>query len=271
MRRATDYQTTTSADGTRLAYEIHGDGPPLVYVTGAICHRTFGPIRSGARVLSDAFRVLTYDRRGRGDSGDGGPWSSDREVEDIAALIDELGGRAMLYGHSSGAVLAMHAAHRLGDRVQRVVLYDASWAADDVEAATYAGLRAEVDLLLDRGRHGRALRRFLIGIGMPRVFAGLLPVMPGWRRMRALAPTLRYDMELTAQPPPLEAAAEISVPVHVIVGERSPDELHRVASVVSTSIPNATHEVLPGQDHMVSEKVLLPSLVQALCPDGLTR
>ena len=268
MRRSTDLRTITSADGTRLAYEIRGDGPPLVYVTGAICHRTFGPVRSGAKVLSGAFRVLTYDRRGRGDSGDTDSWSLDREVEDIAALIDELGGRALLYGHSSGAVLALHAAHSLGDRVEGVVLYDASWVADDDEAASYATLRAEVDRLLTRGQHRRALQCFLIGIGMPRAFAVLLPAMPGWRRLRALAPTLRYDMALTASPPPLDIAAAITVTVHVITGERSPRELHRVASAVAGAIPGATDEVLPGQDHMVSEKVLLPSLVRALCPTG---
>ncbi len=266
-----DFRTTTSADGTRLAYEIRGDGPPLVYVTGAICHRTFGPVTSGAKALSTAFRVLTYDRRGRGDSGDNDHWSMEREVEDISALIDQLGGSALLYGHSSGAVLALHAAHRLRGRVQRVVLYDASWAADDTEAAIYADLRAEVDALLSRGRNGRALQRFLVGIGMPRAFAALLPVMPGWRRMRALAPTLRYDIDLTAQPPPLVTASEITVPTHVIVGQRSPHELHRVASAVSAAIPGATHEVLPGQDHMVSEKVLLPSLVRALCPDQVSQ
>lgn len=269
MARSIDYQTTASADGTRLAYELLGEGPPLLFVTGAICHRRFTPVRSGAKALSAAFRVMTYDRRGRGDSDESGQWSLDREVEDISALIDELGGRALLYGHSSGAVLAMHAAHRLGDRVERVVMYDASWVADDAEATTYAGLRAEVDSLLARGRHGRALQHFLTGIGMPRIFAALLPVMPGWRRMRALAPTLRHDMDLTAQPPPLQVAAEIAVPVHVMVGERSPDELHRVASAVAAAIPGATHEVLPGQDHMVKEKVLLPSLCRALCPDGL--
>lgn len=267
MRRSTSFQTTTSADGTRLAYEIRGDGPPLVYVTGAICHRRFGPVRSGTKVLAGAFRVLSYDRRGRGDSGSSGEWALDREVDDISAVIDALGGSALLYGHSSGAVLAMHAAHRLGHRVQRVVLYDASWVADDTEAATYAGLRAEVDDLLTDGRDRRALQRFLVGIGMPSVFAGLLPLMPGWRRLRALAPTLRHDMDLTAQPPPLEVASEIAVPVHVIVGERSPAELHRVASALVAAIPGATHEVLSGQDHMVSEKVLLPSLTGALCPD----
>ena len=84
--------------------------------------------------------------------------------------------------------------------------------------------------------------------------------------MRALAPTLRHDMALTAQPPPLELAAQVGVPVHVVVGERSPAELHRVAEQLGAAIPGATTEVLAGQDHMVSEKVLLPSLVRALCP-----
>lgn len=268
MRSSTDFHTVTSSDGTVLAYEVHGDGPPLVYVTGAICHRRFGPVRSGAKVLSSAFRVLTYDRRGRGDSGHGDPWSLDHEVEDIAALIERLGGTALLYGHSSGAVLAMHAAHRLGDRVQRVVLYDASWVADDTDASRYAVLRAEVDELLSRGRDRRALQRFLTGIGMPRAFAAVLPVMPGWHRLRALAPTLRYDMDLTAEPPPLQIAAEITVPVHIMVGERSPAELHQVATALEAAIPGATHEVLGGQDHMVSEKVLLPSLIRSLCLDG---
>lgn len=267
MTRWTDHDLAHSADGTAVAYEIRGDGPPLVYVTGAICHRRFGPVRGGARVLSRAFRVLSYDRRGRGDSGDSADWSLSREVEDIAALIDELGGSALLYGHSSGAVLAMHAAHRLADRVERVVLYDASWVADDDEAATYAGLRAEVYELLARGRHRRALQHFLTSIGMPRVFVALLPLVPGWRRMRALAPTLRYDLDLTSQPPPLDVAAEITVPVHVMVGECSPDELHRVARAVADAIPGATHEVLAGQDHLVSEEELLPHLVRALCPE----
>ena len=266
MRDKTPFRTSRSADGTVLAYEVRGEGPPLVYVTGAICHRTFGPIRSGATVLSRAFSVLTYDRRGRGDSDSSTGWSLEREVEDISAMIDELGGSALLYGHSSGAVLAAHAAHRLGEKVRRVVLYDASWAADESDATTYVALRAEVDGLLASGRHGRALRRFLVGIGMPRVFTALLPLTPGWRRLRALAPTLRHDMDLTAQPPPLEVVAEIAVPVHVMVGERSPDELHRVARALASAIPGATLEVLPGQDHMVSEKALLPSLVRALCP-----
>lgn len=262
----TGFSTTMSRDGTTIAYEVTGQGPPLVYVTGAICHRAFRPVRQGASVLSQSFRVLSYDRRGRGDSTDTAPWSLDREVEDLEALIDTMGGPVFLYGHSSGAVLALHAARRLAPKVQGVVLYDASWAADQADAARYADVCAAVDALLDQGRGGAAIKRFLVGIGMPRLFAALLPLMPGWRRLVALAPTLRYDMSLTAAPPPLDVAETVHVPTHVMVGERSPEELHRVADALGASIPGATRETLAGQDHMVSEKVLLPSLVRRLRP-----
>lgn len=266
----TSFSTTTSRDGTTIAYELAGEGPPLVYVTGAICHRAFRPVRQGASVLSQSFKVLSYDRRGRGDSTDTAPWSLDREVEDLEALIDTMGGQVFLYGHSSGAVLALHAAHRLAQKVQGVVLYDASWAADQADAARYADVCAGVDALLDQGRGGAAIKRFLVGIGMPKLFAALLPFMPGWRRLVALSPTLRYDMSLTAAPPPLDVAEMVRVPTHVMVGERSPRELHRVADALGASIPGATRETLAGQDHMVSEKVLLPSLVRRLRPSEET-
>lgn len=259
--------TTTSRDGTTIAYDVTGDGPPLVFVMGATCHRRFRPIRQGVAVLSQSFTVLSYDRRGRGDSTDTAPWSLDREIDDLEAVIDVLGGQALIYGHSSGAVLALHAAHRLGPKALRVVLYDASWAADQADADTYAKLRAAVDGLLDQERGAAAIKRFLVGIGMPKVFVRLLPFMPGWRQLVALAPTLRYDMSLTASPPPLDIAAQVSRPVHVMVGERSPEELHRVADALSRTIPGATHEILAGQDHMVSEKVLLPRLVRFMCPN----
>src|SRR5687768_2726917 len=107
---------TTSKDGTRLAYEVQGAGPALIYITGATCFRAFFPIRQDVKVFAKSFTVYSYDRRGRGDSGDnsvGQPWSVEREVEDVEALIDAAGGQAILYGHSSGAVLALETASRL--------------------------------------------------------------------------------------------------------------------------------------------------------------
>ncbi len=261
-------QTTTSADGTRIAYDVRGDGPPLVSIPGATCFRRFLPVVHDSRTLASAFTVLTYDRRGRGDSGDTAPWSVDREVEDLEAVIDALGGEAFVYGHSSGATLALHAAHRLGTKVRAAVLYDAPWVHDVTEREEYAVLRAEVEALLDDQRHAAATRRFLQGIGMPRAFVRLLPLLPGWRTMVDLAPTLRYDLALTADLPPLQLAAEVDVPVHVLVGERSPSELHAVARAVAEAVPGATLATVPKQDHLVAPKVLLPLLVERLLGDN---
>ncbi|WP_061962524.1 alpha/beta fold hydrolase [Demequina flava] len=255
----------TSQDGTTLAYDIQGEGPPLIYVTGATVFRRFGPIVKDAKSFAKAFQVITYDRRGRGDSGAGEPWSLEREVDDLEAMIDQVGGKAYVYGHSSGAVIALHAAHRLGEKVQATMLYDAPWVADEKEKDEYAALRSHVDDLLDRGKDAAALRRFLTGIGMPRVFVALLPMFGGWRTMVALAPTVRYDMELTADLPPTEVAAAVTSPVHVVVGERSPASLHVVADALATAVGGEV-AVIPKQDHMVAPEVLLPELVARLKP-----
>jgi pimeloyl-ACP methyl ester carboxylesterase len=219
-------ETVTSRDGTLIAYDVRGDGPPLIYITGATCSRTFWPVVRDSKTFASAFTIVTYDRRGRGASGDTAPWSLEREVDDIDALIDTLGEEAFLYGHSSGAVLAMHAALRLGSKVQGLMMYDAPWVHDAAEREEYAVLRAQVELLLDQGKNAGATRRFLTGIGMPRAFVAMLPLLPGRRTMVELAPTLRYDLALTADLPPLELAAKLSVPTHILVGERSPSELH---------------------------------------------
>lgn len=264
-------KTAVSRDGTPIAYDVRGDGPPLVFVTGATCFRRFLPVVNDSRALAGAFTVLTYDRRGRGDSGDTAPWSVDREVDDLEAMIDALGGEAYLYGHSSGAVLTLHAAHRLGSKVRAAALYDAPWVHDEAEREEYARLRDEVENLLADQRRAAALRRFLAGIGMPRAFVALLPVLPGWRTMVGLAPTLRYDLALTAELPPLDLAAEVEVPLHVLVGERSPEPLHPVAAALAGAMPGSTLSTVPKQDHLVSAKVLRPLLLDRFGVDSAVR
>src|ERR1700704_1928309 len=105
--------TTTSRDGTRIAFDKAGQGPAVIFVDGALCYRASGPSAAVAELLRERFTVFTYDRRGRGDSGNTLPYSVEREVEDVDALIQEAGGRAMLCGVSSGAVLSLEAASRL--------------------------------------------------------------------------------------------------------------------------------------------------------------
>lgn len=257
-------KTTQSQDGTTIAYDVYGSGPALIYITGASCFRSFMPVVQDAKAFAKEFTVYNYDRRGRGDSGDTLPWTVEREVEDIAAMIDASGGTAYLYGHSSGSVLALEAALRLGNKVQRVVLYDASYVHDEAEKTEYALLCQTIHTLLAAGKNAAAMRTFLQGIGMPKIFVALLPLFPGWRTMKALAPTLAYDIALTSDLPPVARAAEVAVPTQIIVGQKSPASLHDVANQLTHAIPNAMFAELPGQDHIVSAKALLPRLVSFL-------
>lgn len=108
-------ELATSRDGTTIAFDRIGSGPPIILVGGALSLRS-GPDRLVER-LSQQFTVFDYDRRGRGDSGDTAPYAVEREIEDIDAVIAAAGGSASVYGISSGAILALEAAQRLPDRV----------------------------------------------------------------------------------------------------------------------------------------------------------
>lgn len=251
-------KTTQSKDGTTIAYDVYGSGPSLIYITGASCFRSFKPVVDDAKKFAEEFTVYNYDRRGRGDSGDTLPYSIEREVEDIESLIDVSGGKANLYGHSSGAVLAFEAALRLRDKVNKVVMYDPSYVHDEKEKVGYAELSQTIQHLLESNKNKTAMKTFLKGIGMPGIFVRLLPLFPGWRTMAALAPTLMYDIALTKDFPPFSRAEQVTVPTHLVVGEKSPLGIKQVAKQLTSAIPNATFEELRRQDHIVSPKALLP-------------
>jgi len=257
-------KTTQSKDGTTLAYDVYGHGPALIYITGASCHRSFKPIVKDARIFATEFTVYNYDRRGRGDSGNTLPYTIEREIEDIEAMIDVAGGTAYLYGHSSGAVLALEAALRLGSKVQKVFLYDAPYVQDEEKKVEYNQLSENIHKLLDNGQNAEAMTTFLKGIGMPAVFVLLLPLFPGWKTIKALAPTLAYDIVLTQDMPPIERATQISIPMQIAVGEKSPPSMHVVSRQLSKAIPNAKFVQVAGQDHMVHAKTLLPFLADFL-------
>src|SRR6266567_1560887 len=123
--------TVTSKDGTKIAYDKQDEGPAVILVYGALCYRSTGSLPELVTLLAPHFTVYNYDRRGRGDSGDTKPYAVEREVEDIEALIDEAGGVACLYGHSSGAALALEAALQLGGNVKKLAMYEAPYNDQD--------------------------------------------------------------------------------------------------------------------------------------------
>ena len=181
--------TITSADGTTLAFDRLGAGPPVVIVPGATCTR--GVTAPLAQALAAGCTVINLDRRGRGDSDDrsGAPYAADRETEDLAAVLAAVG-PAALYGHSSGAAVVLRAT-AAGLPVTRLVLHDAPY---DVEPSQHSrDYHAELHRLLDAGAHGDAIELFLRGVGMPEAMIAGMRHAPHWPGMEAVAPTLAYD------------------------------------------------------------------------------
>jgi pimeloyl-ACP methyl ester carboxylesterase len=257
-------KTTLSKDGTSLAYDVYGSGPALVFITGATCFRSFEPVLHDALVFAQAFTVYNYDRRGRGDSGNTLPYSMEREIEDIEAIIEAAGGSACLYGHSSGAILALEAAMRLGDKVNKAVLYDPAYAHDEADQLEFKGLIQGLNQLLEGGKYDEAISLFLEGIGIPKEVIAGMQHSPQWAIMTALAPTLAYDTLLASDLPPLERASSLTTPIRIIVGEQSPVSMLEVGNQLSRAIPNAKNTILEGQDHMPDPELLLPLLTSFL-------
>ncbi len=246
-----------SKDGTLIAYDISGTGPALIYITGAICHRNFFPVKKDVEILSKNFTVYNYDRRGRGDSGIPRDYSLQSELEDIEALIDVAGGTVFIMGHSSGAVLALEAALKIPKKILKVVAHDASYVHNDEEKLEYSILRKQVENLLKLEKNSQAVKAFLKGIGMPKAFVFMLPLIPGWKKIKALAPTIEADMNLTKDIPQLQKLSKILMPVSIVYGEKCPESIREVARLLSETIPNSQIIELEGQNHIADTKVVL--------------
>lgn len=252
--------TLTAPDGTTIAYERAGDGPPVVLTVGAFCDRaTVAPLAS---LLADRFTVHTYDRRGRGGSGDTPPYAVDREVEDLAAVLDAAGGRAAVYGHSSGAALALEAALR-GLPISALALYEAPYMVggsipppDCVERL--AAFAAE-------GRRTDAVDYWLRSVvRVPAPAIEYLRSSPHWGGLEALAHTLYYDASimgdnLQGKPLPAEWAA-MALPTLVLGGANSPPMLRQAVDALAAVLPNARTEIVPGADHECPPGTLAPIL-----------
>lgn len=253
-------RTTRSADGTPIAYESVGSGPAVVLVDGALCSRGFGPARAIAQELSPNYTVCIYDRRGRGESGDTPPYSADREVEDLAAVIDAAGGDAYVMGQSSGAALALEAAAS-GVPMRKLAAYE----------APYVGGRESIDDLgalermLTEGKRGAAVSYFLVKmVGAPAFVPIMMRLMPKtWRGLTAVAHTLPYDAAImNGFAVPAELLKTITVPTLVMGGSKSAANMKAAVQGVADAVPGSQHRILDGQTHQVSEKALAPVLAE---------
>jgi pimeloyl-ACP methyl ester carboxylesterase len=261
----TETRYATSADGTRIAYEVRGSGPSLVFVDGAMCQRTMGPSAALAEVLAPDFAVHVYDRRGRGESDAGvTPWSIDREIEDLAAIVDVAGGSAHVLAVSSGAALSLEAAAR-GVPISRLALYEAPFILDDSREPHRADAPHHVEQLVARGERGEAVKTFMRMVGLPAPFIGLMRILPAWKQMTGIAHTLPYDLSIVnphqrGKPLPDGRYAGVKQPTLVIAGGKSPRYMRNAQAAIAAAVPNARLKTLPGQTHMVKAKVTGPAV-----------
>jgi pimeloyl-ACP methyl ester carboxylesterase len=247
-------KTAISKDGTRIVYEQTGHGPTLILVSAALADRS-GNRRLAAH-LARRFTVINYDRRGRGDSTDTQPYAPEREMEDIDALIDASGTPAFLFGSSSGAVLALDAASRLGPKVKRLFLYEPPLIVDNSRPPLADNLKDRVAALTAAGHRNEAVKLFFTeGMGIPsRAVTVMQWLMPGWSKMARMAPTLRYDLTILSGTqnggplPDLRWTGD-RVATLVMVGSRSEPFFHHGAQALAKLLANGQYKALEGRDH----------------------
>jgi pimeloyl-ACP methyl ester carboxylesterase len=253
-----------SKDGTPIAYEVQGAGPPVVLVGGGLVDPATG--RAGraenaplAAQLAERFTVCNYDRRGRADSGDTLPYAVEREIEDIEALVAELGGPVHVYGVSSGGALALEAA-AAGVAIDALAMYEVPYSVGEDASRRWREYLEKLGPALAEGRCGDAIELFMRVAGSPDAAIESARSSPMWAALEAIAHTLAYDAACLGDGhPPTVRLARITQPVLVATGG-SDDFFEHAADAVAASVPQAERRVIEGQGHLVDPKALAPVL-----------
>ena len=251
----------TSRDGTKIAFEESGQGPVVILIDGAMGYRRYMGMMPLATELGGDFRAVADDRRGRGDSDDTQPYAVDREIEDIEALIEEVGGPVRLYGFSSGAVLSLRAAAKLGEWVARLAVLEPPFNDDDdASKKEFREFTERMNELLAVDRRGDAVAFFLADMLPPDVLEGM-KASPEWKLMEAVAPTLAYDNEVMGDGAvPTDAAQAATIPALVLDGGESPEFRHAAADALASAMPHAERRTIEGHATLLPPEVLAPAL-----------
>lgn len=255
MNQNATLATVTSRDGTTIAYQRTGSGPAVVLVCGGSTDR--GANAGLAAVLSATNTVFNFDRRGRGDSGDTLPYAVEREIEDIASVIEATGGPAGLYGTSSGGALALHAAAALGPTVRKLAIWEAPYFVDPA-------LRPPLDTVeqyrkrLDAGHPEEAAQYFMAEVvRLPKEFVEFATTQPFFAGQVKIAHTLVYDgLCMGDYLIPTNVAGRVSSPSLVIAGGADFPPMVDAARALAAAIPNGEFRHLEGQGHNVDPAVI---------------
>ncbi len=253
----------TSKDGTVIAYDQWGEGQPVILVGGALSDRSAAaPL---AALMARQFAIIGYDRRGRGDSGDVAPYAVEREVEDIDALIQAAGGKAFVYGHSSGALLGLEAA-AAGLAITKLIMYEPPFILDNNNPPLPRGFAAQLAEMISSGRRGDAVEFFMTSaVGVPAEMVAQMRNAPAWPGLEKVAHTLPYDIAIMERrradrSPTTAPWTSARLPTLVLAGGASPPWMQQAAREVAEILPNATYRALEGQMHGVDPAILAPLL-----------
>jgi pimeloyl-ACP methyl ester carboxylesterase len=231
-----------------------------------MCHRRFGPSAAVAKALADRFTVYTYDRRGRGESGAGSATTPAREIEDLEAVLAATGGHAFVCGISSGAALALETANHGAD-IAKLALFEAPLIVDQTRAPIGEEYLATLKRLIAEDRRSDAIRHFMRAVQVPAIFVALMRLMPSWKQLKAVAPTLVSDVSLVepfwrGRPLPRDRWSHVHVPTLVMDGGKSPAWMRNAQRALAAVIPGATTRTLEKQTHMVNAKVLASAVTE---------
>jgi pimeloyl-ACP methyl ester carboxylesterase len=255
--------TVTSADGTRIAYERAGSGPPVILVCGGSVDRSSNaPL---AALLAKHLTVFNYDRRGRGDSGDSATYAIQREIEDLAAMIEIAGGKAFVYGSSSGAALVLEAAASALP-IAKLVLWEPPYMVDDDIPRPPANQAEHYRELVAAGRRGEAVEFFMSKVvGLPPEFVAQARQAPWWPAQEALAHTLAYDATIMGDYSlPTQRAASVMVPALVLSGTASFPWINHSAEALADILPHGQRRSLEGQTHDAAAEAIAPAMLEFL-------
>ncbi|WP_224248836.1 alpha/beta fold hydrolase [Hyalangium gracile] len=258
--------TVRSADGTSIAFETTGKGPPLILVGGAFCDRSAPASGTPlAALLAHRFTVFSYDRRGRGSSDNTPPDAPGREIEDLAALLTAAGGSASVFGNSSGALLALDAAVH-GLPIPKLVLYEPPVILEAGRASSFERLAKQLDDAAAGNRRSEAVELYFTKVmQVPAPAVEQMRRSPMWAGLERLAHTLSYDLLITARGPSrLAEVPAVRAAALVMEGGASPGWMREAIQTLTRAIPNARHRTLEGQTHAVDPRTLARAIEESL-------
>ncbi|GIF72102.1 alpha/beta fold hydrolase [Asanoa siamensis] len=255
--RDLEMHTVTSADGTTIAYEIVGAGEPVVVIGGGLNDRAmFTPFAS---ILSDRFKVYNYDRRGRGDSGTGDAkrYTLEREVEDLAAVLDAVGEPSHVFANCTGGMIAIHAA-AAGVPMMKLGMYEPPY--NSPKATQEQMDQLEKFIAEDRKEEAVTLfARDIVRFITPETLEHF-KLHPAWQAFQTMAPSTIYDAIISAHHTniPFSLLPQVTVPTLMLSGRDSSAAIQEACGIVAEGIPDCTLIRLEGEGHLFNQKTGAP-------------